>query len=46
MKYRMFALTVAALLAFAQPACAQNTIKIVQQFGISYLPLWWRSTAG
>ncbi len=39
MKYRTFVLAVAALLGLAQPAVAQNTVKIVQQFGISYLPL-------
>lgn len=39
MKHRIFVLAAAALLGFAQPAAAQNTVKIVQQFGISYLPL-------
>ena len=27
------------ILSFAYPAAAQNTVRIVQQFGISYLPL-------
>lgn len=39
MKHRIFALAAAALLGLTQPAAAQNTVKIVQQFGISYLPL-------
>jgi NitT/TauT family transport system substrate-binding protein len=39
MLHRICVLAAAAILGLTYPASAQNTVKIVQQFGISYLPL-------